>query len=308
MGDCKKRDDTKITCLPASELVCVVEIGLFEISLRINDKVTASFPKFDLRAAINGVHIRTCSDSGRALAQLLGYLAAESDLILPEEDTPEPMSLPMGENEAELLHMKPHISNVPEVTQSQQQRVNTLMAEAMEENMQIVTQSDQSDEPAPGEGVEVFFFPDEETQNKLKNDSHKRRFASSDDSISIEENSSSSYRDEINYTRQYTGSEDTESVNTELRELLDFENSVMCLQANPELEVETLPQVTMDLGDINDLGGSGGGSGSGGNSRNKRASVKSKSSSVARKISSDTDDDFCFIAIEEKVCYLLYIF
>lgn len=61
-------------------LVSVVDLGLLEISLRINEKNTSLFPKLDLRAFIQGVHIRTCSDSGQVLAQLIGYFAADSDL------------------------------------------------------------------------------------------------------------------------------------------------------------------------------------------------------------------------------------
>uniref|UniRef100_A0A1B0D0K3 Autophagy-related protein 2 n=1 Tax=Phlebotomus papatasi TaxID=29031 RepID=A0A1B0D0K3_PHLPP len=62
------------------DLVCVVDLGLFEISLRLNEKATSFAPKFDMRAALNDVHIRTCADSARALAQLISYIAAKGDL------------------------------------------------------------------------------------------------------------------------------------------------------------------------------------------------------------------------------------
>lgn len=301
------REDNKITVLPSSELVCLVEVGLFEISLRLNEKATGSFPKFDLRAAMNDVHVRTCADSGRALAQLIGYLAAEGDLLPQDdgasdvEDNESVCGLPMGnEQEANLVPVKP--PQAPEVTPKQQQRVNSLMAEAMEESMSL--QSNNSDLSrddqllADGEGVEVFFFPDEDqtraaAQKKLANNlisdnSNKRRFVSDDDSLSIDEGSSipSSYQDDDHYLkpRQFDEtSEDNVSYTTDVRELLNFECSVMGLQKEHDDDevVETLPQVTMDLGDVSKL-------------------ANKVDKSPQRKVSSDTDDDFCFIADEEK--------
>ncbi|XP_065094861.1 autophagy-related protein 2 homolog A-like [Ochlerotatus camptorhynchus] len=309
------REDNRVTVLPSNELVCLVELGLFEISLRLNEKATGSFPKFDLRTAINDVHVRTCADSGRALAQMIGYLAAEGDL-LPQDDGASDVGdnesvcgLPMGnELEGDLVPVKP--AQAPEVTPKQQQRVNSLMAEAMEESLSLQsTNSDLSRDDqllADGEGVEVFFFPDEDQtraaarkkliNNLVSDNSNKRRFASDDDSLSIEEGSSipSSYQDDDHYLKQRPfdeQSEDTASVNTEMRELLNFECSVMGLQKEHDDDdevVEALPQVTMDLGDVNKFGGS---------STKLESAIEN---SPHRKVSSDTDDDFCFIADEEK--------
>uniref|UniRef100_A0A1Q3FUU4 Autophagy-related protein 2 n=2 Tax=Culex tarsalis TaxID=7177 RepID=A0A1Q3FUU4_CULTA len=307
------KEDNKVTVVPSNDLVCLVELGLFEISLRLNEKATSSFPKFDLRTAINDVHVRTCADSGRALAQLIGYLASEGDLV-PQDDGASEIGddnssvggLPMGsELEGDLLPVKPSQS-APEVTPKQQQRVNTLMAEAMEESMSLQsTFSDSSRDDqllADGEGVEVFFFPDEDqnraaarkklVNNLVSDHSNKRRFASDDDSLSIDEGSSvpSSYQDDDHYLKQRPfddRNEDTGSVNTEMRELLNFECSVMGMQKEEDEDegVEALPQVTMDLGDV----------------RKHPTNVDNKSASgVARKVSSDTDDDFCFIADEER--------
>lgn len=304
------KDDNKVTVVPSNDLVCLVELGLFEISLRLNEKATSSFPKFDLRTAINDVHVRTCADSGRALAQLIGYLASEGDLVQQDDgvsdvgdDTSSVGGLPMGsELEADLLPVKPSQS-APEVTPKQQQRVNTLMAEAMEESMSLQSCSDSSRDDqllADGEGVEVFFFPDEDqnraaarkklVNNLVSDHSNKRRFASDDDSLSIDEGSSvpSSYQDDDHYLKQRPfddHSEDTGSVNTEMRELLNFECSVMGLHKveDDDEAVEALPQVTMDLGDVR-----------------KHPNVGKPAAGVARKVSSDTDEDFCFIADEER--------
>lgn len=79
-GEFKFRNENKISSLPNSELVCVFEFALFEISLRECDKVTELAPKNDGRAAMNGAHLRVCSDSCMALGNLCAYMAAEGDL------------------------------------------------------------------------------------------------------------------------------------------------------------------------------------------------------------------------------------
>lgn len=115
------------------DLVCVVELGLFEISLRLNDKATSFSPKFDLRAAVNDVHIRTCADSARALAQFISYVASEGDLHGGEVDKPD-NEFP-SEDEMDLLSVKKDVPvPIPEVTKSQQKRVTNLMEEAMLES------------------------------------------------------------------------------------------------------------------------------------------------------------------------------
>ncbi|KAI4468684.1 autophagy-related 2 isoform a [Holotrichia oblita] len=62
------------------DYVNVIELGLFELSLRTNDKKTGINPHIDLRASNNILHIRTCADSGRALMQLITYFASDGDL------------------------------------------------------------------------------------------------------------------------------------------------------------------------------------------------------------------------------------
>lgn len=289
-------EDNKISALPSTELISVAELGLFEISLRLNDKVTPLSPKYDLRAAIKDVHIRTCSDSGKALLEFISYLASEGDLV-GEEDVDDAQSeassmQQMNEPEDELLQMK--TSATPEVTQNQQQHVNSLMADAMEESIYIPSSrnnSGDSDELVDL-GTDVFFFPDEQSKREVrfgssgairKIDSCKRRYAS-EDSISID---SSSYReDEDIFVRRFEQrEEDSGSVNTEMRELLDFETSVMIGLKEPLEDFDPLPQVEMDLGDIS------------------KYDTPPKRSQPTRKVSSDSDEDFCIVADEERPNY-----
>lgn len=84
-GEFKFKNENKISSLPSSNLVCVFEFALFEISLREYDKVTEFAPKNDGRAAMNGAHLRVCSDSCMALGNLCAYMAAEGDLAPLQE-------------------------------------------------------------------------------------------------------------------------------------------------------------------------------------------------------------------------------
>ncbi|XP_059616173.1 autophagy-related protein 2 homolog B-like [Phlebotomus argentipes] len=254
------------------DLVCVVELGLFEISLRLNEKATSYAPKFDMRAALNDVHIRTCADSARALAQLISYIAAKGDLekfdTVPEESCDSTGNL--SEADADLLSVKSSQTSIPEVTQTQQQHVNTLMAEAMQES--AIEESDYSDEEieALGPGVDVFFFPDEAA--KMGVSPKKSLKESTPDSVSI--------------------------TSGEIRELYDFESSVMgggASNIDPEIDIEVeeaLPQVAKELGSV----------------RRRDIATPSKSHQHRgighmRNLSSGTDDDFCFISEEERVIF-----
>jgi autophagy-related protein 2 len=285
----EQQECNKITALPSHELVCVGELGLFEISLKLSEKVTSLSPKFDLRAAIKDMHIRTCSDSGKALLEFISYLTSDGDLYDANKmfDEQSETSSIMQTNDDELLQMKESTGDIPEVTEKQQKHVNTLMADAMEESIYIPSTSGAansgSDEDPVDLGSEVFFFPDEQKRGVRKADSYKRRYAS-EDSISID---SSSYReDEEVFVRRYEAKEeDSGSVNTEMRELLDFESSVMIRMKEPE-DFDPLPQVEMDLGDIS-----------------KYDQEPKRVPEVRKKNYSDSDDDFCIVADEEKPNY-----
>lgn len=56
----------------------VVDIGLFDISLRLNKISIANSPKLDFRCILNNVYMRTCYDSASALAQLIGHIAFDT--------------------------------------------------------------------------------------------------------------------------------------------------------------------------------------------------------------------------------------
>lgn len=112
------------------DFVCVMDVGLFELSLRLNDKMCGGAPRVDLRASNNVLHVRTCSDSGRALIQLLTYFANDGDLSSNIETTGN-ITVPSSGEEESLLGDE----CVNTLSKSQVERVNNLMKEAMEETV-----------------------------------------------------------------------------------------------------------------------------------------------------------------------------
>ncbi|XP_054259234.1 autophagy-related protein 2 homolog A [Macrosteles quadrilineatus] len=135
-------DKTSPTVDIRLDYICVLDLGLFELSLRMSES-----PRVDLRASNNVVHIRTCSDSARLLAQLITYLASSGDLETPESPPPPP---PTG------------IPGPPsDMSASTVQRVNTLMEDAMIDDITKENRKNKSGNSQKQMGVEVFLFPDE---------------------------------------------------------------------------------------------------------------------------------------------------
>ncbi|KAJ8968662.1 hypothetical protein NQ314_002185, partial [Rhamnusium bicolor] len=139
------------------DYVNVVELGLFELSLKTNDKKSGINPHIDLRASNNIVNIHTCADSSRALMQLITYFANDGDIVSssPQASERSPFSSPRHQVEQELVTVEPQgISNL---SKSQHERVNDLLGEAMIEN-EVVEEGARA---CTGTGAKLFFFPDE---------------------------------------------------------------------------------------------------------------------------------------------------
>ncbi|XP_076666317.1 autophagy-related 2 isoform X1 [Andrena cerasifolii] len=138
------------------DYVCVMDVGLFELSLRLNDKMCGGAPRVDLRASNNVLHVRTCSDSGRALIQLLTYVVNDGDLI-SNTDSTESITVPSSGDEESLLGDE----STNTLSKSQVERVSTLMEEAMEEAVNGKAAKTDGKALMTEHRVEVFFFPDE---------------------------------------------------------------------------------------------------------------------------------------------------
>lgn len=280
VGEYKFKNENKITVLPSSELVCIFEFALVEISLRENEKATEIAPRFDARGAMNGAHLRVCADSCLALGNLFAYLAAEGDLPRKyesdEEDSDQLMT--SKEFEADLLAVNSQV--VPEVTEDQQQRVNQLMEEAMQECNHVPETSNIDSEYI--DDSDVFYFPDEAQPGQrpspseigITSSSGLRRYSRTSNSSSSLNQTEDTISVQTDCSRRRT---------TDLQDIIDFETSVMGLKTAMETEVtESIPQVATELGTI---------------------TSRKKPIDRARKLSSDTDDDFCFIGDEERPKY-----
>lgn len=138
------------------DYVCVMDLGLFELSLRLNEKMCGGAPRVDLRASNNVLHVRTCSDSGRALTSLLTYFASDGDLI-QNTDSMESLAVKGSGDEESLLGDE----SINTLSKSQVERVNSLMEEAMEDTVKGTTVDNSAFKKGIKEEVEVFFFPDE---------------------------------------------------------------------------------------------------------------------------------------------------
>lgn len=149
----------KISVAPVDlvrDYINVIELGLFELSLKTTDKKDRAHPHIDLRVSNNILKINTCADSGRMLMLLIIYFASDGDLSTsaPTNSGPQ-FSSPRHHVETQLVSVEPQISNL---SKSQHEHVNSLLGEAMEENDVVV---EERKTPAPSIDPEVFYFPGE---------------------------------------------------------------------------------------------------------------------------------------------------
>lgn len=146
------------------DYVSVLDFDLFELSLRTNDKKSGINPHIDLRASNNIVHIRTCSDSGSALMQLITYFAMDGDLLpKDDEDVNSPFASPkhIQKEPEELVHVTPQ--DISNLSQEQHEHVNELIGEAMVEIVEETTPKRMCNKERINDpnGAQIFFFPDE---------------------------------------------------------------------------------------------------------------------------------------------------
>ncbi|XP_037956483.1 autophagy-related protein 2 homolog B isoform X2 [Teleopsis dalmanni] len=149
--------DYEITFISSKNLVPVLDIGVLDISLRIDENPIDKCSIFDMRCSIHEVHLRTCSDSGIALAQLIAYLANDGDFDNNNENKINAFPQ-LSESETNLSSTND--SHVQNITPEQQARVNLMMAEAIKESSIIPSRKQYKDIPME-KPDEIYFFPDE---------------------------------------------------------------------------------------------------------------------------------------------------
>ncbi|CAK1550463.1 unnamed protein product [Leptosia nina] len=141
--------------------VCVLDVGLFELSLRMEDKTGSNDqPQVDLTASNNMVNLYTCWDSASALCRLLTYVASDGDANAPFEHSRH-TSICSDQPLEPLVGLEDKPEEIRELSPSEIQQVNDLMAEALKESPNNTNEEDELVSSTEKEGVEVFFFPDE---------------------------------------------------------------------------------------------------------------------------------------------------
>lgn len=157
-----------VSFIDSQNLVPVLDVGLLDISLRLSDDDELDkCPTFDLRCSIHDVHFRTCYDSGSAFAQLIGYLASISNNSNEQYAKEQSLQSSLS-SESDFFLSQTEQQLTKEISKKQQERVNILMAEAVqespEENRTLETINEE--EPARRKDeLKLFYFPDENNKH-----------------------------------------------------------------------------------------------------------------------------------------------
>lgn len=139
------------------DYVSVIDLGLFELSLRLSDQ--PNLPKVDLKSSSDIFNIRTCADSATSLAKLITYYASNGDLNIPKKSESTVLSEPYLEKNPETKG-----KSTSSVIGGE---VHDMMEDAMKEFTTVATQ-DKPNHLEESDDVEVFYFPDEG-----RNDGHE---------------------------------------------------------------------------------------------------------------------------------------
>uniref|UniRef100_K1RSP2 Autophagy-related protein 2 n=1 Tax=Magallana gigas TaxID=29159 RepID=K1RSP2_MAGGI len=116
------------------DYVCVLDVESFELELRTSDGKDPKFPKMDLRLRTNKINMRTCTDSCKALFELIRYFANDGDLVeYEEEPTNKRQSLDlemMNKEEAS----SDEDSKKKELSESRLENLSSHLEDAMQES------------------------------------------------------------------------------------------------------------------------------------------------------------------------------
>lgn len=162
------QDNDKMPDL-TKDYICVMEVELFELSLRMENKTNGASdsPLVDLSASNNMVHLYTCWDSASALCRLVTYVACDGDSQPPFDSSSRHTSICSDQPLEPLVGLEDRpIEEIRELSPSEIQQVNDLMAEAMKESPNTTLEEDDLNSSTEKEGVEIFFFPDESNMKR----------------------------------------------------------------------------------------------------------------------------------------------
>lgn len=149
--------------------VCVLDLGMFELSLFTCDSSEQGHPQVELRMSNNVVNVRTCSDSCFALLQLIQYIAADGDLVPSYE--PEPADTAKTPSTPSRCPMEPPVKQ----GSVDEGALSTIMTEAMVDShsAEAATQEKGSrgelnHQLSRSPRRDLFLFPDDEMISALE--------------------------------------------------------------------------------------------------------------------------------------------
>jgi len=121
-----------------TDYVCVLDMDLFELTLRLCQNRNSTAPRVELTASNNALHMRTCSDSFKCLMELITYYANDGDLAEPqsesEAESRDCTPIPDDNSEPALIETVESVDVFKRITISQTEQLHELVADAMTEN------------------------------------------------------------------------------------------------------------------------------------------------------------------------------
>ncbi|XP_062621343.1 autophagy-related protein 2 homolog B-like, partial [Saccostrea cucullata] len=139
------------------DYVCVLDVESFELELRSSDGKDKKFPKTDLRLRTNRINLRTCSDSCKALFELIRYFANDGDLKEHEETDIKQQSLDL-----EMMSQEESIeeeSKKKDLSESRLENLSSHLEDAMQESGSGSDNDGSENSKQSPNKTQVFFVP-----------------------------------------------------------------------------------------------------------------------------------------------------
>lgn len=117
------------------EYINIITMNIFELGLIMNEKNHKTKPRSSLRITTDKLHIHACSDSMKALTELISYIASDGDSTSnasSESSSPYP-SPRHGPGDQELIPVDQQTLEICEVSEKQRQEINSLIGDAIYE-------------------------------------------------------------------------------------------------------------------------------------------------------------------------------
>ncbi|MCL4126138.1 UNVERIFIED_CONTAM: hypothetical protein GTU68_038838 [Idotea baltica] len=160
--------------------VCVADLGVFELCIKLDE--SSDIPVRELLFSNNIIHLRTCSDSFKALMEMIIYLANEGDLIQePDHHKIKEKTLVLEPSHVEETSHSPLEENATICHKFMENLMQEAMVESrLPDKMSSVKIQEDSEE-------DTFFFPDENTKGRKVSHGSTNKFHELDTEMALRE-------------------------------------------------------------------------------------------------------------------------